>query len=123
VTMTVSGTVLLFEGGLALVFMTLLLLGQKKGGGREDSLWGLVWATRLFASLHGSRHMSANGAELLTYIGLQACSGLSLMLILSRYELKVFKDKLMNRLLLQVAGAGGVGPRRVLPGDTTAGPR
>jgi hypothetical protein len=103
--MPVSGTVLLFEGGFTVVFMTLLIIWRGKDGEKEDSLWGLVWATRLFASLNGSRHMSGNQADLLTYIALQACSGLSLMLILTRYQLKVLKDKLLRRLLVQIAGA------------------
>jgi len=94
-----SNTVLLLEGGLAVVFMALLWHARFNGGARADLLWGLVWATRLFASLNGSRHMSGDSTELFTYIGLQACSGLSLMLILARHERKAFKDKLMRRLL------------------------
>ena len=114
--MAVSGTVLLLEGGLTVVFLTLLLLGRQRSGGREDSLWILVWATRLFASLNGSRHLSGANSELLTYTALQACSGLSLMLILSRYELKLFKDRLVRRLFVQLSEAEEVSPPRSLPG-------
>ncbi len=97
--MGVSSAVLLLEGGLAVVFVTLLLFARSNGGGKADFLWGLVWATRVFASLNGSRHMSGQNTELLTYLGLQACSGLSLMSILARHERKAFKEKLMRRLL------------------------
>ena len=97
--MGVSSTVLLLEGGFAAVFLSLLLFARSRGGGSADFLWGLVWATRLFASLNGSRHMSGGQMELFTYLGLQACSGLSLMLILARHERKVFKDRLLKRLM------------------------
>jgi hypothetical protein len=113
----ISSGVLLFEGGFAVVFLTLLLLERKKGGGREDILWGLVWATRLVASLGGSRHLNQDAAGLSTYIALQACSGLSLMVVLARYELKAFRERLFRRLVLQVNGAGTSGssgqPRKV----------
>ena len=105
----ISSGVLLFEGGFAVVFMTLLLLERKKGGGREDILWGLVWATRLVASLGGSRHLNADAAGLSTYIALQACSGLSIMVVLARYELKAFRERLLRRLVLQVNGAATSG--------------
>ncbi len=114
--MAVSGAVLLLEGGLTVVFLTLLLLGRNRGGEREDSLWILVWATRLFASLNGARRLSGANAELFTYVALQACSGLSLMLIMSRYELKLFKDKLVRRLFVQLSGAEEVSPSRSLSG-------
>jgi hypothetical protein len=114
--MGVSGPVLLLEGGLAVVFLTLLSLSRSRGGGKADILWGLVWATRLFASLNGSRHMSGDQAELFTYVGLQACSGLSLMLILARHERKGFKDKLLRHLVVHMAGAERDASPKVLRG-------
>ena len=120
--MGVSGTVLLLEGGFAVVFMTLLLHVRSNGGGRADILWGFVWATRMFASLNGSRHMSGDQAELFTYVGLQACAGLSLMLILARHERKAFKDKLLRRLVVNMTEAEAVASPRSLP-RTVAGPR
>jgi hypothetical protein len=74
-----------------------------------------VWATRLFASLIGSRRLSGADAELFTYMALQACSGLSLMVIMSRYELKIFKDKLVRRVLVQLTGTEAGPPPRRLP--------
>ncbi len=97
--MGISSTVLLLEGGLAVLFMLLLWFSRSKAVGRADLLWIFVWATRLFASLNGSRHMTGDDRELLTYVGLQACSGLSLMLILARHERKLLRDKLMRRVL------------------------
>lgn len=97
--MGISSTVLILEGGFAILFLCVLMFARSRGGGKADLLWGLVWATRLFASLNGSRHMSGEHTELFTYLGLQACSGLSLMLILAHHERKVFKDRLMKRLL------------------------
>ena len=117
----VSNTVLLLEGGLAVVFLTLLSLARNRGGGRADVLWGLVWATRMFASLNGSRHMSGDSMELFTYLGLQACSGLSLMLILARQERKGFKDRLMRQLVVQMAGAETAAAPRSLPGTVAGG--
>lgn len=98
--MGVSSTVLLLEGGLAVLFMLLLWFSRSKIAGRADLLWLFVWATRLFASLNGSRHMSANDTELFTYVGLQACSGLSLMVILARHERKLLRDKVVKRLFV-----------------------
>lgn len=117
----VSNTVLLLEGGLAVVFLSLMLVARNRGGGRADVLWGLVWATRVFASLNGSRHMSGDQTELFTYVGLQACSGLSLMLILARHERKGFKDRLMRQLVLQMAGAETATSSRSLPGTVGGG--
>jgi hypothetical protein len=115
-TVGIPNTVLLVEAVYAVIFMTLLTLARKNGGGRDDALWGLVWATRLFASLNGSRHLSGNSSELFMYLGLQACSGLSLIVILARYERKVFKDKLMRRLLLHMTHVEIAAPSRSLPG-------
>lgn len=119
--MGVSSTVLLLEGGLTVVFLTLMSLARNRGGGRADLLWGLVWATRLFASLNGSRHMSGNDTELFTFLGLQACSGLSLMLILARQERKGFKDKLLRQLVVQMARTETVASPRSLPGTVARG--
>jgi hypothetical protein len=94
----VSNTVLLLEGCLTVLFLLLLWFSRSKAVGSADLLWIFVWATRVFASLNGSRHMSGDDGELLTYLGLQACSGLSLMLILARHERKLLRDKLMRRL-------------------------
>jgi hypothetical protein len=66
--------------------------------------------------------MSGDQAELFTYVGLQACSGLSLMLILAHHERKVFKEKLLRRLWVHAGEAEALTPPRSLPGAGT-GPR
>jgi hypothetical protein len=121
-TVGIPNTVLLVEAVYAVIFMMMLTLAQRNGGGRGDALWGLVWATRLFASLNGSRHLGGDPSELFMYLGLQACSGLSLILILARYERKVFKDRLMRRLLLHMTHVEVGPPTRSLRG-TLAGKR
>jgi hypothetical protein len=120
--MEVPSIVLLVEGVYAVIFVTLLCFARSKGRAREDALWGLVWATRLFASLNGSRHLSGDHGELITYLGLQACSGLSLIVVLARYERQVFKDKLLRRLVVHMTGAEASASPRSFSG-TGAGPR
>jgi hypothetical protein len=114
--MGVSSSVLLLEGGLAVVFLALLLHVRNNGGGRSDILWGFVWSTRMFASLNGSRHMSGSDTELFTYIGLQACAGMSLMLILARHERKAYKDKMLRRMVVNMTAADAFAPPSSLHG-------
>jgi hypothetical protein len=106
----ISNTVLVIEGGFACLFLTLLTMERRKGGGKEDVLWVLVWVTRLFASLYGSRYVGENRSDLLVYVALQACSGLSLMLILVRYEFKAYKERIFRRLAIRLTEAGTKNP-------------
>jgi hypothetical protein len=111
----IPNTVLLVEAVYAVIFITLLTLARRNGGAKDDALWGLVWATRLFASLNGARNLSGDSGELFIYLGLQVCSGLSLIVVLARYERKVFKDKLMRRLLLHMTHVEVSAPTRNFP--------
>jgi hypothetical protein len=105
--MIIPDQVLVLEGGLAVGFLTLLVFVRRKGGRGDDILWGLVWTTRLLASLNGSRRFPQFSAELGIYMGLQALAGLSLMLILARSELRFLKEKLFRRTVVQLTRDGG----------------
>ncbi len=108
--MSIPNQVLVLEGGITVGFLMLLLFVHRRSGRADDILWGLVWTTRLFASLNGARHFGGSSLELGVYMGLQALSGLSLMLILMRSELRLLRERLARHLLLQLSkssqGAG-----------------
>ncbi|RPI19452.1 MAG: hypothetical protein EHM65_01365, partial [Acidobacteriales bacterium] len=74
---------LLLESGLAVVFFGVMLMLWRKVDYGDAALWVMVWATRVFASLNGAQHVSADTGDLGLYLGLQACSGCTLILILA----------------------------------------
>ena len=105
--MNIPPQVTTLEGGLAIAFLSLLVFVRRRGGRADDALWGLVWTTRLLASLNGAQHFPVLSRELQVYMGLQALSGLSLMLILMRSEIRVLKERLFRRVVVQLSEAGG----------------
>ncbi len=100
-----SGVVLLLESSLAVIFFSVMLALWQRVDYADAALWILVWATRVFASLNGIIHLSEEPGRLGAYIGLQALSGITLILILARGELKVFKERLIRHLVIRLADA------------------
>ena len=109
--MNISSPIMTLEGGLTVGFLGLLLFLRQKGGRGDDILWGLVWTTRVLASLNGARHLSQFSPEFGAYMGLQALSGLSLMLIVMRSEVRVWRERFFRRILVQLGDTGGGGRR------------
>ena len=120
--MDIPGQITTLEGGLTIGFLALLLFLRRTGGRGDDILWGLVWTTRVLASLNGSRHFPQFSPEFGAYMGLQALSGLSLMLIVMRSEFRVFKERFFRRIVIQLGSTGG-GGRREAPLEPAAAKR
>ena len=98
-----SGIVLVFEGSLAVIFFSVMLMLWRKVDMADAALWVLVWATRVFASLSGVQHLPVHpGGDLSLYIGLQACSGCTLILIVARSEIRVLKERLVRSVLMRL---------------------
>ena len=98
-------TLLTLEGALAVMFFAVVLWLYRKVDAADASLWVLAWATRVFASLEGVRHLAAGSQEMGMYMGLQACSACALMVVLARSELRVLKERVVKRLMLRLGGA------------------
>ncbi len=94
--------ILLAEIGLAIPFLFMVAFVRRKLGSTDALLWSLAWSTRVFASLNGSRGFNGTPSELGAYIALQSCAALSLMILLMRSELRVFKERTVKGIMLQV---------------------
>jgi hypothetical protein len=104
---SVPDAVWIAETGLTVLFIVLLVLLRKKASASDSILWFTVWLTRVFASLNGSQPLAGRPSQqLAVYVGLQACSALSLVIVLMCFELRLRKQKLQNQVLLQMGAAG-----------------
>jgi hypothetical protein len=92
----------ILEAALTLLFFAVLLGLRRRIPPFDAALWVIVWATRTFAAINGCRHIPSSSAELTVYMGLQACSALALLLTLSRAELRVWRQKVLRRLTVEV---------------------
>jgi|GEM_PF-5063786 hypothetical protein len=119
--MVIAKAVWIAEGGMTLLFVGLVLLIWKREPVLDHVLWFMVWATRVLASLNGSRMLAEGSPHLTAYIGLQACSALSLLVIMMRSELRLMRQRLVNRLLVQLGSSEDSVPPagRAKPGRET----
>jgi hypothetical protein len=97
---------LILEGGLGSVFAVLLVYLIKKLGIVDVLLWVLVWCTRLFASLNGLRRLPEGSADLYTYLGLQACSAIALIVVLLRSEFRIVHEAIVRAFTTQLLWRG-----------------
>ncbi|HSB14837.1 MAG TPA: hypothetical protein VLE22_10275, partial [Bryobacteraceae bacterium] len=97
---------LILEGGLGSVFAVLLVYLVKKLGIGDVLLWALVWCTRVFASLNGLRRLPEASPELPTYLGLQACSAIALIVVLLRSEFRIFHEAIVRAFTIQLLWRG-----------------
>ena len=100
----IPSAVILLECLLALTLIALLPYAWRRAGRIDALLWTLVWCTRTLASLNGSLRLEGESQVLSAYVGLQACSGLALIIMFLRSELRV--SKLAKTLMFHIIGAG-----------------
>jgi hypothetical protein len=98
--------VLILEGGFGSVFAVLLVYLIRKLGIVDALLWVLVWCTRLFASLNGLRRLPEGSPELSTYLGLQACSAIALIVVLLRSEFRILHEAIVRAFTTQLLWRG-----------------
>lgn len=95
--------VLLTEAGLCLLFCGLLINFRKLLGGADVLVWSLVWLCRVLASISGAYRLQGVPAAQAWYVGLQACSAITLIIMLARTHASVLKEKWGRRLVLGLA--------------------
>jgi hypothetical protein len=105
-----TALLLFVEACLAIVFFGVMVALWRRIDFPDAALWVMVWSTRVFATIAGSAHVPRSEAGL--YIGLQACSACALILILARSELRVLKQRLLRRFMLEL-GTSAAEPRAV----------
>jgi len=94
------------EAILAVAFLGSVFLFWRKTDAIDAGLWVLVWATRVFASIEGVKHLPPHTVQVIGYVGLQVCSASALILILTRSELRVLKERLRRVLLMRLRDTG-----------------
>jgi len=97
---------LAIEAVLAAAFLLSMLLFWKKTDAIDAGLWVLVWGTRVFASIEGAKHLPPQTLQVVGYIGMQFFSASALILILTRSELRVLKERLRRVLLMRLRDPG-----------------
>jgi len=96
------GSLMVMETGLAILFLLAVINLWRKVGVVDALLWGMVWCTRVFAAVKGAGHLQADSEDLFIYMALQGCSGVALIAILMRGEIRIVKERVLRRLTLRL---------------------